>query len=299
MDAERIAWRSPELGEGHELKVEGGAIDYFDRGEGPVVVFVHGALVNANLWRDVVSALAPTARCVTLDLPLGGHLKPLERGADLSPPGLANLIAEAIEKLGLEQVTLVGNDTGGALCQLVVAHHPERIGALVLTSCDAFENFPPAAVKPMKPLLKLPGSMAVTLAPLRIGPIRRHAATLMRLSKYPIPAAVSDANSLPSLKDRGVRRDAQHVMAGMNKRHTLAAAERFGDFHKPVLIAWSEEDKFFSGKYAKRLAEAFPNSRLEWIEDAYTFSPEDQPERLAELIAGVDANGSADQRQRA
>jgi len=287
MDPETIAWRSPELGEAHELQLEGGAITYFERGEGPVVVFVHGALVNANLWRKVVARLSATARCVSLDLPLGGHLKPLGRDADLSPLGLATLVADAIEKLGLENVTLVGNDTGGALCQLVVAHRPERVGALVLTSCDAFENFPPAAVKPMKAMLRLPGAMAVTLGPLRIAGLRRRAATVMRLTKRPIPPEVSDANSLPALKDRAVRRDARRVLLGMNKRYTLEAAERFGDFDKPVLIAWSQEDKFFSGKYAKRLAEAFPNARLEWIEDAYTFSPEDQPERLAQLIAEI------------
>ncbi|HEX2393421.1 MAG TPA: alpha/beta hydrolase [Solirubrobacterales bacterium] len=293
MDPEAIAWRSPELGEGHELQLDGGVIGYFERGEGRPVVFVHGALVNANLWRKVVSGLAPKARCISLDLPLGAHLKAMERGADLSPLGLANLIADAIEKLGLEDVTLVGNDTGGALCQLVAAHRRERVGALVLTSCDAFENFPPKAVKPMMPLLKVPGSMGAMLAPLRIAGLRRRAATMMGLTKRPIPAEVSDANALPALKNSGVRRDARQVMVGMNKRYTLEASERFGEFDKPVLVAWSQEDRFFSPKYAKRLAEAFPKARLEWIDDAYTFSPEDQPERLAELIAELAQASSA------
>ena len=128
-------WRAESLGPTRELALQQGALRYHSVGSGPAIVFVHGALVNANLWRKVVAELSADFRCVTLDLPFGSHVVPMPPDADLSPPAVADLIADAIEALELDDVTLVGNDTGGAMCQLVVTRRPERIGALVLTSC--------------------------------------------------------------------------------------------------------------------------------------------------------------------
>src|SRR3712207_1970637 len=114
------AWRADELGPARRLELAQGTIRYHETGEGPTVVFVHGALMNANLWRGVVGRLRDTHRCVTLDLPFGAHLEPLPPGADLSPPAAADLIADAIAALELDDVTLVANDTGGALSQILV-----------------------------------------------------------------------------------------------------------------------------------------------------------------------------------
>src|SRR4051794_18588031 len=130
-----------------ELNLPQGTIRYSDEGNGPTLVFVHGALVDGRLWDPVVERLRPDFRCVVPELPLGSHTVALDPAADLSPHGLADLIAGFIEAAGLEDVTLVGNDTGGALCQFVVVRHPERIARLVLTPCDAFEDFPPKAFK--------------------------------------------------------------------------------------------------------------------------------------------------------
>ena len=184
MASQQGTWRSEALGKGETLSLPQGAIRYHSTGSGPAIVFVHGALVNANLWRKVVAELVPDFRCVALDLPLGGHVLPMPPDADLSPPGLANLIADAIEALELEDVTLVGNDTGGALCQLVVTRRPERIGSLVLTSCDAFDNFPPKAMQPAMPLLRAPGALAAVLAPLRLKALRARMMTLMRAERH-------------------------------------------------------------------------------------------------------------------
>ena len=141
---DKATWRDPALGTARELDLPGGRLRCFEAGKGAPIVFVHGLLVNANLWRKVVAKLSPDFRCIALDLPLGSHTLPMPENADLSVYALAALIADAIEELGLEDVTLVGNDTGGALCQVVVTRRPERIGRLVLTSCDYRDDFPPA-----------------------------------------------------------------------------------------------------------------------------------------------------------
>src|SRR6201991_3412400 len=156
-----------------EIELSQGVVRYREQGTGTPIVLIHGLLVNGNVWDRVVPLLAAQGRCIVPDLPLGSHSVPMRAGADLSAPGLARLIAEIMERLELEDVTLVGNDTGGALCQLVAANHPERLGRLVLTTCDAFENFPPPAVRPLLTALKLPGALVATSLLSRLRPVRR------------------------------------------------------------------------------------------------------------------------------
>jgi pimeloyl-ACP methyl ester carboxylesterase len=287
MASDRASWRSDDLGPSRTLRLRQGNIRYHEAGTGPAIVFVHGALVNANLWRRVVPALAGRFRCMALDLPLGAHLEPMPPAADLSPPALADLIADAIEELDLEDVTLVGNDTGGALCQLVVTRRPDQIGALVLTSCDAFDNFPPKAMQPAMPLLKVRGVIPALLAPVRLRALRHRLLTLTRITKRPVEPAAADSYALPPFGNAGVMRDLKKFLVGLDKRYTLEAATRLPEFDRPALIAWSREDKLFPPRYAKQLADTLPNARLEWIDDSYTFSPEDRPERVAELVADL------------
>jgi pimeloyl-ACP methyl ester carboxylesterase len=285
MASSTAEWRSEALGGAKELRLPQGTLRYHEAGSGdPALVFVHGALVNANLWRKVVDRLSGELRCVALELPLGSHLEPMPPDADLSPPAMADLIADAIEALGLEDVTLVGNDTGGAFCQLVATRRPERVGRLVLTSCDAFDNCPPKVMKPAMPLLRVPGAFALMLQPARISAVRRRLMTAMRIVKRPIEPEAVDSYTLPALRDRRVRRDAVKMMAALDSRYTLEAAELLRDFRRPALIAWSREDRFFPASHAERFAELLPDARLEWIDDSFTFSPEDQPARLATLI---------------
>src|SRR5215212_1213812 len=188
MARDNAYWRSDALGEPKELELPQGRMRYHDRGSGPAIVFVHGALVNANLWRKVVAELSADFRCVTLDLPFGSHVVPMAPDADLSPPAVADLIADAIEALELDEVTLVGNDTGGAMCQLVVTRRPERIGALVLTSCDAFDNCPPKLMKPVMPLLSRAALLKPALAPARSRAVQR--AIFGALAKRPVEPEV-------------------------------------------------------------------------------------------------------------
>jgi pimeloyl-ACP methyl ester carboxylesterase len=284
--ADRAAWRDPALGQARTLDLPQGPLEVFEAGSGPPIVFVHGLLVNANLWRKVIARLSPDFRCIALDLPLGSHRTPIGAGADLSAPGLAGLIADAIEALGLEDVTLVGNDTGGALCQIVVTRRPERIGRLVLTSCDYRDNFPPPMFAYFKPAATIPGAFSALLAPMRFRAPRRLPFAFGWLVKRPIDCEAEDSYVWPALTDRRIAGDIKRVARALDKRYTNEAADRLGEFTKPALIAWSREDRFFKPEHAERLAGDLPAARLEWIDDARTFSSEDQPERLADLIAG-------------
>jgi pimeloyl-ACP methyl ester carboxylesterase len=283
---DRATWRDPALGKPGELDLPGGRIRYFEAGSGAPIVFVHGLLVNANLWRKVVTRLSPDFRCIALDLPLGSHTLPVGERADMSPHGVADLIADAIEALGLEDVTLVGNDTGGALCQMVVTRRPERIGRLVLTSCDYRDNFPPAMFAYFKPAAAIPGGLKLLLAPMRMRFPRHMPFAFGWLVKRTIDRPAEDSYALAASANGEVAEDVRRFIKSLSKRYTNEAADRLGEFGKPALIAWSREDKFFKPAHAERLAEDLPNARLEWIDDARTFSSEDNPERLAELIAG-------------
>jgi pimeloyl-ACP methyl ester carboxylesterase len=282
----RASWRSEALGPVRMLELCGGRrIRAHVTGEGPAVVFVHGVLVNANLWRKVVPLLDGHTR-VTLDMPLGSHLEPMARDADLSAPALAGLIADALDALRLEDVTVVGNDTGGGLTQIMAARRPERIGRVVLTSCDAFENFPPRFFRVVLAPARIPGVIPVGFAPMRLRPLRRLPIAYGWLSNEPIDREAEDSYVLPVLSRGDVRRDLRKLLAGIEPRHTLDAAAKLTGFDRPVLIAWSENDRFFPIEHGERLAKLIPDARLELIEGARTFSPEDRPERLAELIAG-------------
>jgi pimeloyl-ACP methyl ester carboxylesterase len=208
----------------------------------------------------------------------------MEPGADLSPPGLARIVADFLSARELENVTLVGNDTGGAICQLVAINHPERIGRLVLTPCDAYENFLPPAFRPLQALARIPGSVYLIAQSLRPRAAHRLPLAYGWLMKRR-DDALTTSWLAPSRSSAAIRREVAAILKGISKRYTLEAAERFSEFKKPVLIAWAPEDRFFKLRYAERMADAFPDARLELIGDSYTFVSLDQPGRTAELIA--------------
>jgi pimeloyl-ACP methyl ester carboxylesterase len=265
-----------------EVQLPQGKIRYRELGEGEPIVFVHGYLVDGRLWSETAEHLSAAHRCLLPDWPLGAHRVAMNPDADLSPPGIANVIADFLEAMDLDGATIVGNDSGGAMSQVLVTRRPERVGRLVLTNCDTHDNFPPSLLKLMPPLAKLPGAMTVMGLPFRIAPLRR--AAFAPFAKTKIPADLIDSWMEPSQRDPAVKRDTAKVTAGMNKRYTLEAAEKLARFDRPTLLAWAPEDRIFKLSYAERLAETIPDARLETIEDAKTFVSLDQPERLAELI---------------
>jgi pimeloyl-ACP methyl ester carboxylesterase len=285
-------WRAPDLGPARTLDLGGGRrIRAHVSGEGPPIVFVHGLLVNANLWRKVAPRLEGHTR-VALDLPLGSHLEPMPKDADLTPPALADLIADSLEELELSDVTLVGNDTGGGLSQIAATRRPERIGALVLTSCDAFDNFPPRFFRIVLAPARVPGAIPTLFRGLQLRPLRRLPIAYGWLSNEPIEREAEDSYVLPVLTRGPIRRDVRKVLAGLDPSYTLDAAIKLAGWDRPTLIAWSEKDRFFPTEHAERLATLIPDARLEWIEGARTFSPEDAPERLAGLVGNFVAGAS-------
>ena len=269
------------------LTLPQGTINVRDTGrpDGPPVVFVHGLLVDGSLWRKVVPSLEGELRCIWPDWPLGSHRTAMAPGADLSPRGVAHLIADALAAMELERVTLVGNDTGGAICQLVATERPERLGRLVLTDCDAFENFLPPMFRGLQVAARVPGLLNALVQPMRIRALRRLPMAYGLVTKRPIDHAVTDAWLRPFLQQRAVRRDTAKLLRGITRRDTLAAAERLRRFERPTLLAWAHEDRAFPVAHAHRLAALLPDARVEEIPDSLTFIPEDQPEPLADAIA--------------
>ena len=267
-----------------EVKIPQGTIRYRESGEGPPIVFVHGLLVDGRLWRKVTPLLEDRYRCIVPDFPLGSHLIPMNPDADLSPPGLARIVAGFLEALDLDGVTLVGNDTGGAISQITAANHPERIGKLLLTNCDAFENFLPPAFRPLQWAARVPGLLTGVLQSMRLDPLRRTPIAYGWLIKHDPAGAPLREWVEPFLSSGEIRRDTVKVLRGINPRYTFDAAEKLRAFDRPTMLAWAVEDRFFKLSFAERLAETISGATLERIEDSYTFVSEDQPERLAELI---------------
>jgi pimeloyl-ACP methyl ester carboxylesterase len=279
------------MSEHQTVQLPAGPLRYRELGDGPPIVFVHGFLVDGRLWDVPAKLLSESFRCIVPDWPLGSHTAAMNPDADLTPPGMARLIADFLAALDLEDVTIVGNDSGGAISQVLVTRHPERITRLVLTNCDSYENFPPFPFNAMGPIAKLPGGMTALALPFRLGPIRR--ATYGQFAKHPIQPELIEDWLAPSLRDAAIKRDARKFTLGVHKRHTLEAAKHFGELEIPVLLAWAPEDRFFKLEQAERLANAIPHARLETIPDAKTFVALDQPDLLAELIASFVRQGSA------
>ena len=267
-----------------EIELSAGVIEYEDTGgSGPVVVLLHGLVMDGSLWRHVVRELRTDHRCVVPTLPLGSHRRPMRVGADLSPHGIAKLQAEFLEALDLREVTLVGNDLG--TFQLTAGLYPERIARLVLTSCEAFENFPPGLPgRAADFAIKLPGGTFLLAQSLRLHALRRLSLTFGWMAKRPIPNEMVDAWLCPLQSQRGVRRDLTKYVHTLDKGDMLVAAEGLRSFNRPALVIWAKEDRIMPPSHGRRLAELLPQGRLIEITDSYTLIPLDQPGELARAI---------------
>jgi pimeloyl-ACP methyl ester carboxylesterase len=252
----------------------------------PPLVFVHGILVNGELWAGVAAALAERGiRSYAPDLPLGAHPAALNPDTDISPRGVARLVLSFLEALGLTDVTLVGNDTGGALCQFVIDTDSSRIGRLVLTNCDAFDQFPPPPGGLVVKLMSSPARLRLLASPLRWTAIRHSRLGLGPFVTRPLDAALTGRWVTPLLTDAAVRRDAARFMRGIRPADLLDVSTRLGRFTRPVLLVWGTGDRFFPLPLARRLAEAFPDARLVEVEGGRTFLPLDEPGRVASEIS--------------
>lgn len=268
------------------IQLPQGRIHYEDLGTGPTVVFVHGLLVNGKLWRKVTPTLSQSARCIVPDLPLGSHSIPMNADADLSVEGVARLVSDFLTALDLRDVTLVGNDSGGAVCQLVAARHGERVGRLVLTTCDAYEIFPPLLFSYLRVLAHAPRLMGVlSKGMLRFKALRDLPMAYGLLAKFGIPDDIVKSYVEPSARSPAIRRDVAQFMRTAAPAVTLRAAEELRGFERPVLLLWTPEDRFFPVRLAERFCAELPDARLERIGDAYVFVSEDQPEEVSRAVA--------------
>jgi pimeloyl-ACP methyl ester carboxylesterase len=253
-----------------------------DTGDGPVVVMLHGALVDGTLWDAVVDRL-PDHRCIVPTLPLGSHTTPVADRSVLTPAGVADLVAAELERLDVRDVTVVGNDTGGAIAQLLVTRRPERVARLVLTPCDGLEVFPPALFKPLFWLGRFPPALALAIAPLRLPALRRLPIAFGWLSKR-----VSDETLerwvRPALSNRQILLDAAHFVRHCGPHITLDVAPRLRDFDGEVLFAWATEDRCFKPELGRRIAAQFRDAQFVEIADSYSFVPIDRPDELARLL---------------
>jgi pimeloyl-ACP methyl ester carboxylesterase len=269
------------------VELSAGTLEYEDTGgDGPPIVFSHGLVMDGSLWRDAVAELRVDHRCLLPTLPLGAHRRPMHANADLSMPGIAGLLGEFMDRLDLRDVTLALNDWGGPLL-LLDGGAPERIGRVVITSCEAFDNVPPGL--PGKAILaagRLPGGIRFAMNQLRLRPLRRLPMTFGWMAKRPIPDEIMDAWLEPVLGQADVRRDLRKyvVSAKEGKRQLAAATQRLRAFDRPALVAWASEDRVMPPEHGRRLAELLPQGRLVEIADSYTLIPLDQPVELAGAI---------------
>jgi len=266
-----------------DIELSAGTIEYEDTGgEGPAIVLLGGLMTDASLWEDVIADLSPEHRCVAPTLPMGAHRHAMRADADLSPRGLARLVSEFLDRLELDDVTLVGNDTGGVISQLVALDHGERLGRLVLTNCDCFEVFPPPSFKPMVQAAKVPGALYAAFQPMRSAAARRMPTAYGKLARE-IPDEVTGAWVAPFLEDADVRRDTVRFVRSMDNAITLDAAARLPSLRIPSLVAWGQDDAFFTPELGQRLAAAL-GARHVPVTGARTFVSEDAPDALAGFI---------------
>jgi pimeloyl-ACP methyl ester carboxylesterase len=265
-----------------EVELEAGTIEYDEVGAGPVVVLVHGLAMDGAQWRHVVADLRTDHRCVLPTLPMGAHRRPMRPEADLSLRGMGRLLAEFLDRLDLHDATLCFNDWCGA--QVMIADRlMERVGRLVLVSCEAFDNYPPGLPGRMAALsARIPGGLSIMSRAMRSRRLRQLPIAFGRMSKREIPAEVFEEWLRP-LRRREIRRDLRKYARDtrQGRRDLIAATEALPSFDRPVLVVWASEDRVMPPEHGRRLAELFPKSRLVEIPDSYTLVPEDQPALLA------------------
>ncbi|WP_395309153.1 alpha/beta hydrolase [Mycobacterium sp. AMU20-3851] len=263
------------------VDLSSGPIAYADTGgDGPVLVFGHGLLMDGRQWRKVIPHL-PEYRCITPTLPMGAHREPMHPDADLTEQGVAAVLADFLDALELEDVTLVLNDWGGGQF-LISDGRDKRLGRLVLASCTAFDNYPPAPARPAALLCRLPGGGWVLSKFLGTRFFRHSDRAYGALTKYGIPDALFDDWFAPAVENPAVRRDLVKFATGAPPRQRLLElSEQMRTFTRPVLILWAREDRMMPLAHADRLAQLYPNATKVIVEDSWTLIPEDQPAAMA------------------
>jgi pimeloyl-ACP methyl ester carboxylesterase len=267
-----------------ELELTAGVIDYRDTGgPGPVLVLLGGIAMDAAVWDPVVADLRRDHRCVVPTLPLGAHRRPMRRDADLSLHGYGRMVAELLAHLDLREVTLVQSDHAAALA--LAGERPARVDRLVISSCEAFENYPPGLPgKNLRVAAMVPGGIFLAMQLMRLGPVRRSPIGLGWMAKRPLPDALVDGWLRPLQTQRGVRRDLARYARGARRRQMIEVCERLASFESPTLVLWTPEDRVQRAEHGRRLANLLPDARLIEIPDSYTLIMRDQPVAFAQAV---------------
>ncbi|KAB7845585.1 alpha/beta fold hydrolase [Streptomyces mobaraensis] len=266
------------------IELSSGTIEYEDTGgDGPVLVLAHGLPMDGRQWRKVVPLL-DGYRCVLPTLPLGGHRRPMRPDADLSHTGIARLLDEFMERLDLDDVTLVLNDWGGGQF-MITEGRAGRLGRLVLVACEAFDNFPPGPAKALSTVCRLPGGVRLLTRLMSVPAFRDHPRGYGGMSRRGLPPELVADWFGPASRSKEIRRDFAKFATSAPDRGTLLRwSERLRAFDRPVLVVWATEDRLMPREHGPRLAELYPRGRLVEIEHSSTLIPEDQPERLARVL---------------
>jgi pimeloyl-ACP methyl ester carboxylesterase len=264
------------------VELSAGPIHFEDTGgEGPVVVLVHGVLMDSTVWDAVVAGLRSSHRCVAPTLPLGGHQQPMRSEADLSNEGLSRLLAEFLARLDLHAVTLVLNDWGGAQL-LVELGLDARVGRLALVACEAFDNFPPQGPgRRLGQVARIPGGLAALSALSRVAITRRIIAS--SLASGPLPDDLV-RRWLTPMTHPGIRKDLRrfcHSVPLDARRNWSVGLARFD---KPCLVVWAEDDVMMPFEHGQKLVELLPHAELVTVASSRTLVPLDQPETLVHQL---------------
>lgn len=239
-----------------------GRISYLEQGGGPVALFVHGVLLNSHLWRYQLMHLSEIRRCIAVDLLAHGDTE-IAPDQDVSVTANAEMLRQFLDVLDIEQVDLVGNDSGGGIAQIFAASYPERVRSLTLTDCDVHDNWPPEAFKPFLAMAAAGGLSEALNAMLSDKSIYRSREALG--PAYENPESLSDGSIetylRPLVRNAQRTRDFQRFLAAFDSKHTVAIEQRLRALKAPTLIVWGTDDVYFDVKWSRWLAATIPGTR--------------------------------------
>jgi pimeloyl-ACP methyl ester carboxylesterase len=270
------------------IETPSGRISYAEAGSGPVALFVHGVVLNKHLWRHQLSGLSDIRRCIAVDLLAHGDTE-IGPNQDVSVTANANMLREALDALGIDQVDLVGNDSGGGIAQIFAALNPNRVRSLTLTNCDTHDNWPPEAFKPFVEMVAAGGLSKMLNAMLADKSIYRSLGALGPGYERPETATDEDIEIYlrPHLRSEQRTRDLERFVGAFDHKHTLAIEPQLRRLKAPTLIVWGTDDVYFPVKWAHWLAEAIPGAKppVE-LPGARIFFPEERAEAFNQLLRG-------------
>ena len=265
-----------------------GRIGYVEVGSGPVALFVHGVLLNKHMWRHQIGALSDFRRCIAVDLLAHGDTE-IGTAQDVSVTANAKMLKEVLDALHIDQVDLVGNDSGGGISQIFAALNPQRVRSLTLTNCDTHDNWPPEAFKPFVEMVAAGGLGKTLNAMLADKSIYRSAGALG--PAYERPEMVTDEDIeiylRPHLRNAQRTRDLERFVGAFDHKHTLAIEPQLRQLRAPTLIVWATDDIYFPVKWAHWLADTIPGAKppVE-LAGARIFFPEERAGAFNALLRG-------------